>query len=265
MGRQRRVSDELEKCTLRGKKASGYERRTELQEDAESQGGSTKGGSGSRYSDVKMNAVLQLQCVALKCHNGKHIKTETNGDLRASSAVVKDAEKFDLTHHQDGRISLKCCTGKYVKVDKNGEVKGAGSAMDEESKFGVEFHEGGLLSLRSCYGYVAAEANGKIRANREQIGAWEVFQVKDRSGSQKTCAPESNDQPENDESWNFYDAFCSGTHDELRTLFKIEDLSIPKGSKIAVVGANGCGKSTLLSYLSGREKPKEGEIRLQLG
>lgn len=35
----------------------------------------------------------------------------------------------------------------------------------------------GLLSLRSCYGYVAAEANGKIRANREQIGAWEVFQV----------------------------------------------------------------------------------------
>lgn len=38
-----------------------------------------------------------------------------------------------------------------------------------------------------------------------------------------------------------------------------------QGSKIAVVGANGCGKSTLLSYLSGREKPKEGEIRLQLG
>lgn len=35
----------------------------------------------------------------------------------------------------------------------------------------------GLISLRSCYGYVAAEANGKIRANREQIGAWEVFQV----------------------------------------------------------------------------------------
>lgn len=26
--------------------------------------------------------------------------SRTNGDLRASSAVVKDAEKFDLTHHQ---------------------------------------------------------------------------------------------------------------------------------------------------------------------
>jgi len=25
-----------------------------------------------------------------------------NGDLRASSAVVKDAEKFDLTHHEAG-------------------------------------------------------------------------------------------------------------------------------------------------------------------
>lgn len=31
-------------------------------------------------------------------------------------------------------------------------------------------------------------------------------------GQKKTTwgAPESNDQPENDESWNFYDAFCSG-------------------------------------------------------
>ncbi len=35
-----------------------------------------------------------------------------------------------------------------------------------------------MISLRSWKnGYVAAEANGKIRANREQIGAWEVFQV----------------------------------------------------------------------------------------
>lgn len=54
-----------------------------------------------------------------------------------------------------------------------------------------------------------------------------------------------------------------GTHDELRTLFKIDDLSIAKGRKLAVVGANGCGKSTLLSYFSGREQPKEGQIRLQ--
>ncbi|CAL1154260.1 unnamed protein product [Cladocopium goreaui] len=49
----------------------------------------------------------------------------------------------------------------------------------------------------------------------------------------------------------------------LRTLFKIDDLSIAKGRKLAVVGANGCGKSTLLSYFSGREQPKEGQIRLQ--
>jgi ABC-type sulfate/molybdate transport systems ATPase subunit len=37
----------------------------------------------------------------------------------------------------------------------------------------------------------------------------------------------------------------------------------PQGRKLAVVGANGCGKSTLLSYFSGREQPKEGQIRLQ--
>ncbi|CAL1154259.1 unnamed protein product [Cladocopium goreaui] len=100
-----------------------------------------------------------------------------NGDLRASSAVVKDAEKFDLTHHEDGRISLKCHTGKYLKVDKNGDVRGSGSSVEEESKFEVESHESGLISLRSSGGYVAAEANGRIRANRATVGAWEVFQA----------------------------------------------------------------------------------------
>ncbi|CAJ1370698.1 unnamed protein product [Effrenium voratum] len=56
-----------------------------------------------------------------------------------------------------------------------------------------------------------------------------------------------------------------GTHDELRTLFRIPALSIGKGEKVAVVGANGCGKSTLLSYLAGQAKPKQGELRLQPG
>ncbi|CAK8998242.1 Uncharacterized ABC transporter ATP-binding protein YfmR [Durusdinium trenchii] len=54
-----------------------------------------------------------------------------------------------------------------------------------------------------------------------------------------------------------------GTHDELRTLFQIEELKIEKGRKVAVVGANGCGKSTLLSYLSGQATPREGSVRLK--
>jgi len=56
-----------------------------------------------------------------------------------------------------------------------------------------------------------------------------------------------------------------GTHDELRTLFKIEELKIDQGRKVAVVGANGCGKSTLLSVLAGKNSPKEGEVVLRSG
>ncbi|CAE7265082.1 ABCF5, partial [Symbiodinium sp. KB8] len=55
------------------------------------------------------------------------------------------------------------------------------------------------------------------------------------------------------------------THDELRTLFKIEELKIDQGRKVAVVGANGCGKSTLLSVLAGKNSPKEGEVVLRSG
>lgn len=50
----------------------------------------SQGGSGSRYSDVKMNAVLQLQCVALKCHNGNwemNIETQGVGWNRCSVCI----------------------------------------------------------------------------------------------------------------------------------------------------------------------------------
>eukprot|EP00435_Cladocopium_sp_Y103_P029589 s2004_g7.t1 len=148
----------------------------------------------------------------------RDLVTRNNGDLRASSAVVKDAEKFDLTHHEDGRISLKCHTGlltgviavarKYLTVDKNGDVRGSGSSAEEDdSKFEVESHESGLISLRSSGGYVAAEANGRIRANRATVGAWEVFQVKDRTGKgPKTCSDPA--QIPTAEMPHFYDAFC---------------------------------------------------------
>lgn len=193
MGRSRVRSDEqVDSKSSRGANGRRPERARE-EPDA-----------SGRQGDSRMG---QLQCLALKCHNGKHIKSENNGDLRASSAVVKDAEKFDLTYHEDGRISLKCHTGKYLKVDKNGDVRGSGSSMEEESKFEVESHESGLISLRSSGGYVAAEANGRIRANRATVGAWEVFQVKDRSSKgPRTCSDPA--QVAAAEMPHFYDAFC---------------------------------------------------------
>lgn len=56
-----------------------------------------------------------------------------------------------------------------------------------------------------------------------------------------------------------------GTHDELRTLFKIPKLVIKKGLKLAVVGANGCGKSTLLTALAGKQQLAGGQITLMPG
>ncbi len=40
------------------------------------------------------------------------------------------------------------------------------------------------------------------------------------------------------------------------------DLSIPRGRKVVVLGANGCGKSTLFLHLGGVLRPKAGEIVL---
>eukprot|EP00438_Fugacium_kawagutii_P003604 Skav216754 [mRNA] locus=scaffold2717:66200:69251:- [translate_table: standard] len=58
--------------------------------------------------------------------------------------------------------------------------------------------------------------------------------------------------------WALVAVLLLGLHQRPFSVLEAKD-----GRKIAVVGANGCGKSTLLSYLSGREKPKEGRIRLQ--
>jgi len=56
-----------------------------------------------------------------------------------------------------------------------------------------------------------------------------------------------------------------GTHDDIRTLFKIERLQIRRGQKMAVVGSNGCGKSTLLTALAGKSRGVTGKVQLQPG
>eukprot|EP00929_Paragymnodinium_shiwhaense_P062842 TRINITY_DN31393_c0_g1_i1.p1 TRINITY_DN31393_c0_g1~~TRINITY_DN31393_c0_g1_i1.p1 ORF type:complete len:754 (+),score=209.96 TRINITY_DN31393_c0_g1_i1:78-2339(+) len=56
-----------------------------------------------------------------------------------------------------------------------------------------------------------------------------------------------------------------GTHDELRTLFRIPKLTITRGQKLAIVGANGCGKSTLLKALAGKEKLHGGKLEVTPG
>lgn len=56
-----------------------------------------------------------------------------------------------------------------------------------------------------------------------------------------------------------------GSHDDIRTLFRIPNLVIRKGQKMAVVGSNGCGKSTLLRALAGKSQLAGGDINVQPG
>lgn len=49
--------------------------------------------------------------------------------------------------------------------------------------------------------------------------------------------------------------------EELRVLHDL-DLSVERGSRVAITGASGCGKSTLLSILGGLDKATGGSVRI---
>ncbi|MFD1217753.1 lipoprotein-releasing ABC transporter ATP-binding protein LolD [Microbulbifer celer] len=52
--------------------------------------------------------------------------------------------------------------------------------------------------------------------------------------------------------------YRQGTN-ELKVLREVE-LEVPKGERLAIVGASGSGKSTLLNLLGGLDTPSEGEV-----
>eukprot|EP00439_Symbiodinium_sp_Y106_P087012 s519_g38.t1 len=136
--------------------------------------------------------------VAFKCHNGKHIKAESNEELRASSSVIKEPEKFEVERSDNESIYLKSHTGKYLAVDKNGDVHASGASAS------------GWICLPSLAPGEWAP-NGRIRANRSLIGSWELFQVKDRSRRSRSERYPGDGLPEPDEQDDapaFFDAFC---------------------------------------------------------
>jgi ATP-binding cassette subfamily F protein 3 len=54
----------------------------------------------------------------------------------------------------------------------------------------------------------------------------------------------------------------AGVHYGSKTVFKKLTWTLPRGSRIAVVGVNGAGKTTLLKLLSGESEPTDGEVKL---
>mmetsp|Transcript_163724 Transcript_163724/g.520323 ORF Transcript_163724/g.520323 Transcript_163724/m.520323 type:complete len:632 (-) Transcript_163724:745-2640(-) len=129
--------------------------------------------------------VLAMRRLALKSHHGRHVRADANGDMKASSEDVGEAEKFDLViNAEDTTISLRSCHGKYVSVDKLGEVRAnqpaIGSRPGDSEKFQLVCHDDGTISLGSHTGFVAAEAKCGLRANRALVGDWEKFQPVDQ-------------------------------------------------------------------------------------
>lgn len=132
--------------------------------------------------------VLKMTSVALKAHHGRHVRAEASGDLKAASATVGEAEKFDLICHPDGKISLRSCHGKFVATERSGELKALREDAEQAEKFELQCHADGAISLRGEQGYVAAEKGCTLRANRSKAGAWEKFTVKDRSSRGRAAA-----------------------------------------------------------------------------
>ena len=56
------------------------------------------------------------------------------------------------------------------------------------------------------------------------------------------------------------DALTQTTQDGTRDLFRDLEVSVSRGERVAIVGANGCGKSTLLRILAATKRSRRGEV-----
>lgn len=179
--------DEVAESMPNGDSAGPVDRRSGRQEKRAVAGDH----AGADPQSSKLD-ITSITCAAFKCHHGKHVKAEPQGDVRATSAVVGDSEKFKLTHHEDGTVSLQSHHGAYVSIEANGDLRATRSTIGASEKLEMISHDDGTVSLRGIRGYVAAD-RGVLRANRAKIGAWEKFQVKVRATKP---AKNGNEAPE---------------------------------------------------------------------
>lgn len=86
-----------------------------------------------------------------------------------------------------------------------------------------------------------------------------TLDIKQDNNHEKLC------KPINDRSLIFDCVNLSKTYTDANTAVKVLkgiNISIEKGSRIAIIGPSGSGKSTLLHLLGGLDRPSEGYVRM---
>jgi len=142
---------------------------------------------------LKMNDLISL-----KSHHGKYLVAEADGRLNANRDRIGSWEKFTILDPNNtastrevkygDTISLRSYHGKYVVAEADGRANANRDAIGEWEKWTILdpnnpssraiIPDDGKIALKSFHGkYMVAEANHTVNANRDAIGAWEIWAI----------------------------------------------------------------------------------------
>ena len=93
---------------------------------------------------------------------------------------------FSIEHLDDNRVALKSQNGKYLVAEDrstNYEVNANSDDIGENEKFTIISHSDESVSFRTSHGrYIVAERDGRLRADRTWMRAWEKFRLECNPG-----------------------------------------------------------------------------------
>ena len=117
--------------------------------------------------------------MAFKSHHGKFVVGESDGNANANSQSIGTCETFLIETMEYRTVSLKSCNGKYLVAGSSTsgyDITADSTLAEDDELFTVIRHQDGTVSFRSIYGrYIVAESDGRLRADRTWMRAWEKF------------------------------------------------------------------------------------------
>ena len=104
---------------------------------------------------------------------------ECNGEANVNRDFLGLLSAFTIESLDGNTIALKSEEGKYLVAEDsstNYEVNANSDAIGEKETFTVIKYAGATVSFRTTYGrYLVAERDGRLRADRTWMRAWEKF------------------------------------------------------------------------------------------